>query len=240
MTDGRTDKKFERASCWSITAFNDEIDLIEAQDSWPKFVKKILGGREICPTTGKEHFQGALFSHGTIRFSQVKSWLPQAHIEAAKKEEALVKYVMKKETAVSEKKVIHNSYKFYRVDQIIQLIAKEAITIYMRSPGAHSLLGIKLWIRDYDDEEDPCRFDQITKSLVSNDMNILNFIDSKVKKLWKTYHYEVLKYLDKIVSITDFVDDTGGVSEPDLEVIEPVQIVQDSLDGSEYDWLNQK
>lgn len=110
----------------------------------------------------------------------------------------------------------------------------------MRSPGAHSLFGIKLWIRDYDDEEDPCRFDQITKSLVSNDMNILNFIDSKVKKLWKTYYYEVLKYLDKIVSITDFVDDTSGVSEPDLEVIEPVQIVQDSLDGSEYDWLNQK
>lgn len=215
MTDGQNTSLL-RSCCWSITAYNKDIELVEDKDNWPKFVSKILGGRETCPTTGRLHFQGALFSHGTIRFSQVKKWLSQTRIEVARSQEALSKYVMKPETAAGEKKVVVSGYKFYRVDSFLKLIATEFIKYYMTLECEHSALGLISYIRDYTlqsgDEDDECAFLFITKRMVKEDLNVLNFIDSKIKKLWVTYYPQIILNLDKIASITDFVNDSPSDS----------------------------
>lgn len=105
----KTDRQTtDRGYWWSITAFNDEMELCEDNKHWPHFVKHIHGGREECPTTGTIHFQGAIECKSQQRFSAIKKFLPTAHIELAIKAEALKKYVMKQDTAVGEKTIRSN------------------------------------------------------------------------------------------------------------------------------------
>jgi len=112
----------EKSTWWSITAWKEEIELCEG--TLPEYVKQILGGREICPSTGKEHFQGAIQCYQQIRLAKFKSWLPKAHIEPCRSTEALKKYVMKKETASGEKTIRQNSVPHYSAHQICLILAQ--------------------------------------------------------------------------------------------------------------------
>lgn len=111
-----------RSTWWSITAFNGEAELLcasmEGKSEVPTFVKEIHGGMEKCPTTAKEHFQGALHTE-QIRMSQIKKWLPTAHIEKAKNKNALIKYALKADTAVGEKSSMENS-NYMSVDNLVR------------------------------------------------------------------------------------------------------------------------
>jgi len=107
---------------WSITGFEEEIALCEGP--LPEFVKRIYGGRETCPKSGKLHFQGAIQCYNQIRGSKIKSWLPKAHFEAAKSADALKKYVMKEETSAGEKVVRDNPIPHYRAHEICLLLAQ--------------------------------------------------------------------------------------------------------------------
>lgn len=112
----------DKSTWWSITAWNDEI--AKCEGTLPEFAKAIYGGREIAPSTGKEHFQGALQCFEQIRMAKIKSWLPTAHIEKALKVEALKKYAMKKETASGEKTIRTNPIPHYSAHQICLLLAQ--------------------------------------------------------------------------------------------------------------------
>jgi len=112
----------EKSTWWSVTAFNDEILLLENSE-YPEFVAKVHGGREECPTTKKEHFQGALQCRRQVRLSQLKSWLPRAHFEPARDRLALKKYVMKEETAVGEKKTIDNNVQHVTMESLMVKMA---------------------------------------------------------------------------------------------------------------------
>ncbi len=117
MTDRQTDN---RSGCWSITAF-DEDDINRLAGDYPSFVKHVWGGLEECPSTGKKHYQGAVET-SYCRFSQIKKWLPKAHIEKCIKKEALIDYVMKDETAIGEKSKQSNS-KYISLEKFMELIA---------------------------------------------------------------------------------------------------------------------
>lgn len=111
-----------RATWWSITAFNDEATLLcasmEGKGEIPNFVKEIHGGMEKCPTTGKEHFQGALHTD-QVRLSQLKKWLPTSHLEKAKNKNALIKYALKADTAVGVKSSMENTG-YMSIDNIVR------------------------------------------------------------------------------------------------------------------------
>jgi len=107
---------------WCITAYDKDIALCEG--TLPEFVRSILGGRETCPKTGRLHFQGALQCFEQVRGAKIKSWLPTAHLEAARKVEALKKYAMKAETAAGEKVVRKNSIPHYTAHEICLLLAQ--------------------------------------------------------------------------------------------------------------------
>lgn len=98
-----------RSTWWSITVFDvQEIEMCQKSQMFPLWCRSVHGGVEKCPDTGRLHFQGAIQAHRQVRFTQVKQWLPTAHIEAARDIAALKKYVMKSETAVGEKTVRTN------------------------------------------------------------------------------------------------------------------------------------
>lgn len=112
----------DKSTWWSVTAYNKEIESCEG--TLPEFVREIHGGREICPSTGRLHFQGAIRCYEQIRLAKFKSWLPTAHIQPCRSTEALKKYVMKKETAVGEKTIRTNPIPHYTAHQICLLLAQ--------------------------------------------------------------------------------------------------------------------
>jgi len=105
----------DKATWWSVTAFGDEILLLEDISGYPHWVATVYGGREECPETKSVHFQGALQCYSQQRLAKLKSWLPTAHFEIARKVEALKKYAMKSETAISEKKFFAIRKNFFQL-----------------------------------------------------------------------------------------------------------------------------
>lgn len=96
-------------------------------DTFPPFVARVFGGLEKCPKSDRIHFQGAVQCKGQQRFSAIKKWLPKSHIEAARSADALKKYAMKEETAVSEKKEVLNKAAYVDNQTALRLIAREEI-----------------------------------------------------------------------------------------------------------------
>lgn len=119
----QTDRQTDKSAAWSVTAFGDEISLLEDNDRYPNFVKEVHGGREMCPTTSKVHFQGALILKSQQRLSALKKWLPTAHFEACRQIDALKKYCMKDDTAVGDKVVRENETPHYRMEELLMMIA---------------------------------------------------------------------------------------------------------------------
>lgn len=119
----QTDRQTDKGTWWSITAFSQtEIDELQS-DKYPEWVRKVYGGLESCPETGRIHFQGAIQGRRMVRFSQVKHWLGTAHIELARQRDALKKYVMKEETAVGDKKEVENTTPYFRAHELLRKIA---------------------------------------------------------------------------------------------------------------------
>lgn len=108
----KTDRQTDKATHWLVTGFSGEIVMLETPEQWPPFVKKVYGGREICPTSGREHFQGHIQCNAQQRFSALKKWLPTAHLEVARDAQASMKYAMKEETSSGEKRVVDNPRPF--------------------------------------------------------------------------------------------------------------------------------
>lgn len=86
------DTSLVRSACWSVTIFDDAYKTAQLPAGW------VLSGQlELCPATEKQHYQGMLQTP-QIRFSAVKKVFPLAHIEKARKPNALAQYVRKEDT----------------------------------------------------------------------------------------------------------------------------------------------
>lgn len=134
QTDKTDMSTTQRSTWWSVTAFGDEMAVCEG--TLPDWVRAMYGGREICPETQREHFQGALQLHEQARMSKVKTWLKTAHLEPARSVEALKKYAMKPDTSSGQKLVRENPQKFYKAHDLMLLLARTArqpdMTYYAR------------------------------------------------------------------------------------------------------------
>lgn len=115
-----------KSTWWSITEFQPEYQELLADGSrYASFVKAVYGGLEKCPDTGRIHYQGAIQCNRNVRFSQVKQWLPKAHIQPVKvSAEKLKEYVMKAETAVGEKKAIINENQYFSINDVCLMLAE--------------------------------------------------------------------------------------------------------------------
>lgn len=114
----------DKSTWWSVTAYNDEIALLEDATKFPQFVAEVHGGREECPTTGRVHFQGAIKCKSQQRFSALKKWLPTSHLEVAHHKEALLKYVNKFETAIGPKLQRENQRKFLSMSDALMIVGR--------------------------------------------------------------------------------------------------------------------
>lgn len=111
----------ERASNWSITINNPTEEERKALAEPPTFVKKVMYQDEVG-AEGTLHIQGYV-SSAQVRFSQIKKWLPRAHIEVARDKNALMKYVQKQDTSVEgTQKTVETEY--LTMDKALRAIAQ--------------------------------------------------------------------------------------------------------------------
>nr|AJD07571.1 replication-associated protein [Sewage-associated circular DNA molecule] len=113
----------DRASMWSITINNPTDADRQALKAHPSFVKMVKYQDEIGDE-GTLHIQGAVQTT-QVRFSAMKKWLARAHIEIARNKQALLNYVEKSETAVSNTQVVVQA-DYLSMDAALKEIAKYA------------------------------------------------------------------------------------------------------------------
>jgi len=63
-----------------------EIAWLKNPEDWLKIPKWLIIGKEVCPTTGTPHLQGACILHSQVAFSSLKKWIgfSRAHLEPMK------------------------------------------------------------------------------------------------------------------------------------------------------------
>ena len=132
----KTDRQTDKATWWAVTAYNDDITILENKETYPDWVLKVYGGREQCPSTGTIHFQGAVQCVRQQRFAAMKSWLPTANLKPAIHKECLVKYVMKEETAIGPKNEVVNDHAipYMTTDILLKTITGYAVTQFGLDP----------------------------------------------------------------------------------------------------------
>lgn len=92
----------DKSCCWSITINNPTAEDFQQWETLKglSWVRSVQGQIEKGEQEETPHLQGMVKTL-SVRFSQVKKALPRAHIEKARNEVALAKYVAKEETRVS-------------------------------------------------------------------------------------------------------------------------------------------
>lgn len=126
-----------RSSWWIITAYDKNLDLLESyglpdadRQSIPRSVKAIHGGAEICPSTGRRHFQGAIECNGQQRAVFFRDWLPGVHFEVAKNKDAVKQYCLKAETAAGVKGTVSNPVSYLTMDKLLLLFGEESLDLH--------------------------------------------------------------------------------------------------------------
>lgn len=176
----KTDRQTDKSAAWSVTAFNEEISLLEDVNTYPDFVKEVLGGRESCPETGTMHFQGAVILHSQQRFSALKKWLPTAHWEPARQREALKRYAMKEDTAVGDKTVRENTIPYLDIEAKMKMIAEAYLSFH------HTDVDKELEYKERDPKDGEFWFLLTHKVLPKYGGKIINaFAYPEVRTLWR-------------------------------------------------------
>lgn len=204
-----------KSTWWAVTAYNAEMEMLEkaqkGEVECPDYVRRIVGGREKCPTTDRLHFQGAIQMTKQLRFSTIKEWLPTAHLETARKEWCLQSYVMKKATSVGPKVNARvNEFTFISpTDLLDQLVAYE-----MKHPVVPKRGTIMpKWSKDY--------FIKLCQNFVLDDWKIRKqwrnqLCDPRFERLFK-YHFHTTRE----IILRQRWEDEHGEDENNLSDIQP-------------------
>lgn len=123
----QTDRQTDKATHWKSAIYDvdDNWSILQATPpSWIRFVKF---KKEICPTTGKEHFQTHLACQKQVRLTKVCSWLKHTKWIACFGDAAIrnsINYIDKLETTAPGA-VVHltEGAKFYQIHELFDVLS---------------------------------------------------------------------------------------------------------------------
>lgn len=112
----------DRSTRWAFTAFENQWPLFEKM---PDLVKEWSWQTEVCPDTGRKHYQGWILTNSQQRHSALIKALPGVHIEIAKNWNALISYCRKEETRDASGSVVHqvNQREYLTLDKALMRLA---------------------------------------------------------------------------------------------------------------------
>lgn len=116
----------DKSTRWSFTAYEAQWNLFTLM---PPLIAEWGWQTEVCPTTGKRHYQGWLRTTSQVRLRQLRRVLPGVHLEIAKNWEALLTYCSKTDTAVPGTQVTEQS-SYMNKFQFLEYIVKKVLSEY--------------------------------------------------------------------------------------------------------------
>ena len=120
----------EKTTRWAFTAYMDEWEMIHAAVDAVKngsdSFRMIKYQQEECPTTQKQHYQGAIQTHKQMRFAAIRKLLPGIHLEPAKNWTALLAYCEKSDTKVAggRQECVETSYRPKKIHDLLTEFAQ--------------------------------------------------------------------------------------------------------------------
>jgi len=130
QTDRQTDKP---ATHWKTAIFDtgDNWAILTAPP--PSFIKKVIYKKEVCPTTGKEHYQTHVICNAQQRLTRLCKWISQTKWFAVFGEDHIrnsINYISKTETTAPGA-LVHEveGDKYLQFHEILLEVAKQ-LTIY--------------------------------------------------------------------------------------------------------------
>lgn len=170
----------DKSCCWSVT-INNPTEEDKAQ--WASlaglpWVREVSGQLE-KGQEGTLHIQGMLKTQ-SVRFSQVKKALPRAHIEAARSQAALAKYVTKQETRVAPISTIRTATQSDVQKHCYRHVITQCYSLYQRKYGLALVDPLTL-----DDGELILEFSDVIRR------NWESYTDEAVRDLIKAGYYGI-------------------------------------------------
>lgn len=95
----KTDRQTDKSTRWAFTAFEAHWNYFNDMNAIPS-VKEWGWQTEICPETGRQHYQGYIMTDRQVRLSHWIKYMKGVHFEVCRNWTALVAYCKKTDSAV--------------------------------------------------------------------------------------------------------------------------------------------
>lgn len=192
----QTDRQTDKAIHWNSGIF-DVNENWEKLKVLPSFVKEVHTQLEICPTTGREHYQTHVVCHRQVRLSQMCAWIKSTNWKPVIGDEYIknsIAYCSKKESAVPGTQQVIKGDQYYQIHQLLELIAKELDHACEANEHTKS-----------SELEKAMSYETLTSRMVSRDVKWVNRLCNPIlKKQWEMYKYVFLGKME------EHLEETGG------------------------------
>lgn len=226
----KTDRQTDRSTAWSLTIYDPgEVALVTNKDSWPHWLRKVKLQEEVCPTTGKHHWQTAMLTQ-QVRFSAVKKWLPTSHIEVARNKQALLNYVEKDDTAVAgTRQELESEKQYLALHQQLQRLAAMVIENLEEYQAARLAL-----IEEKDKSPDKSMYWWVVRLMLSGEPELAAVLaNPALEKMWihtSAVWIEAAQAASEALSITASPKKTAGL-DINEEARKACTVSQEQKDG---------
>lgn len=199
----QTDRQTDKSVHWNSAIF-DHADAWAKLEVLPSFVKEVHKQKEVCPTTGAEHWQCHVVCNTQQRLSALRGWI-QTHWKQVKGAEYIknsIAYCSKKDTAVAGTATVVTNEKYLRLHELLMCMARRWMPPYdIRDCKTLSELNAY---------KEQVLFKNVAKQLVETDLVWIDKLSNPViAKMWDTFHNEVLDRVREDVIEEEWPEDTS-------------------------------
>jgi len=181
----QTDRQTDKAIHWKTAVFDVE-DNWSKLENLPAHVKEVHRQKEVCPTTGKEHYQIHVVCHRQVRLKQMTDWIKHTkwfsvvgkdHIENS------IRYCSKEDSrAPGTAPEVVKGEAYLQIHEMLKVIARA----FVERPLFHYANNYKKW-------EEQFLFKNAAKWLIEEDLRWISKLSNPVvEKMWNYFHREVL------------------------------------------------
>lgn len=189
----QTDRQTDKATHWKTAVFDVEDNWSRLDAPPPAFIKFVKRKKEICPTTGKEHFQIHVCCNKQVRLSQMCSYIKHTKWFAVLGDQHIknsLAYIEKQETTAPGAQVeTIQGERYYRIHELFIEIAKFAEVESDTAPGGWNT---NTW-------------DWITCRMVHSDLKWASKLaNPSLRRMWDTWRFAF------IGKVSEWTAETAG------------------------------
>lgn len=174
----QTDRQTDKATHWKTAIFDVEDNWTKLDAKPPTFIKFVKMKKEVCPTTGKEHFQVHVQCKKQVRLTQMCGYIKHTKWFAVFGDQHIknsLAYIEKKDTtAPGAEVIVKEGDEYFQLHQIMEILARYAEP---ETDLAHYL--------DLNPEKSPNSWKWVTRRLLHVDRTWANRLSNPtLRRMW--------------------------------------------------------